>query len=146
MGTDAEVSRYYLLEDAEKKDNGHIQGWMKTIANDGISSKRMYQWDCVSERMRMLSITIYYPDNSMVYTDEKIRDWKMIVLDTVGDRMLDKLCNRKKDIYFAEIILTKANMRNYPGSKNEILRIANKGEKFRVVSSLKDNSWYNVVE
>ncbi len=146
FGTDAEASRYYLRSDTKKNNDGYFQGWMKTVFDDLTYSERLYQWDCKGKRMNRLYLAAYYANNKLLYKEEGKESWEVIIPDTLGDRMLNHLCGVKIDIYWAEVTSLKANMRLYPGTNQEVLRIANKGQEFRIISFLNDKSWYNVVD
>jgi hypothetical protein len=146
FGTDAEFNRHYLRNIYDKSEGGFIRGWIKIISPEDVYTERMYNWDCKKRSMQLLYVAVYYPDNTLALKQDKPDEWSQVVPDTLGDKMLDYICGIKRDVYWAEITSTKANLRIFAGTEHKVLRVARKGEKFRVISSLENKIWYNVID
>jgi hypothetical protein len=54
--------------------------------------KSLSEFDCASRQSRVLTLTVYFTDGNNE-TENKVTEWKYVVPETVGESILDFVCN-----------------------------------------------------
>lgn len=137
--------KMYFRSDTEKLKNGYIRSWSKRIYTDGTSAIYLADWDCENNRFYNYEVT-GYDINGYSIVHQKLSGWNTAVADSAGEKILNRICGTEDLKSFAEIKTLKANLRLDASVQSPIIRVAEKGEQFRIVFVTPDKTWYNVVD
>ena len=140
-----ESAKYYIRDDIEKLSKNLYRSWDRTDYPNGTHYISRTEWNCQDQKMKRLNLTLYDEDDNAV-ASQQFTEWEMIVADTVGEMLLARVCGTTDLSYQVEIEPQKANLRERNDLHSRILRVAVKGEQFRIVNQTLDKQWYNVVD
>jgi hypothetical protein len=124
--------KLYMKDEFEKLKNKNTAVWDKRVRSDGSFAVLQVEWDCVGKRHRTKQMTLYDADKILLKTFYKF-DWQTVIPGSVSEIFYGQICLAKPEKKFAEIIAVKTNLRSFPDRDAEVLRIAEKGDRFILI-------------
>jgi hypothetical protein len=137
--------KLYMKEEFEKLKNKNLVVWDKRVRSDGSFAILQVEWDCINKRLRTKQMTLYDADKILLKTFYKF-DWQTVIPSSVSETFYNQICLAKPENRFAKIIAVKADLRSFPDKDAEVLRIAEKGDRFILIEGTGEGGWYNVVD
>ena len=143
--TSGENIKQYYRSDVKKIGKNRRGGWVKMILPDGRFVIASHLWDCNRSLSKTNSITIY-DLRGVVIGKSKGSGWQEVIPESINERLFLRVCGFQTDNTWVRVITENANLRSSNSRYSSVLRIARKGQRFRVIEYRKDNIWHNIVD
>ncbi len=137
--------KLYMKDEFEKLKNKNILVWDKRVGPDGSFAILQVEWDCIEKSLRTKQMTLYDTDKILLKTFCEF-NWQTVIPSSVAETLYNQICLAKPENRFAKIITVKANLRSFPDKDAEVLRIAEKGDRFILIEGTGENGWYNIAD
>jgi Bacterial SH3 domain len=137
--------KLYMKDEFESLKSKNILVWDKRVRSDGSFAILQVEWDCVGKRYRTKQMTLYDTDKILLKTFRKF-DWQTVIPSSVSETFYSQICLAKPENRFAKIVAVKADLRSFPDKDAEVLRIAEKGNRFILIEGTGEGGWYNIVD
>ena len=144
--TQVNFLKHYIRSDFTKQPDDTVRVWNKYIDPNGAHAVYLTDYNCKTNKLNQIKQVIYDTDGEKISDEDFPSEWKIILPETVGEQILDRVCGRAILSNWAEIKALNANLRQGIGTDFPVLRIAKKGEQFRIVAQAAGSPWYNIVD
>lgn len=145
VGTQSGDGKHYIRNDLEKLKSGHIKGWRRLLYSNYSYGIYLTEWDCTNKKMYNYEAT-GYNDQGVAIVHQKFEGWDTVVADSIGEKLMNRVCGNEDLNRFAKIKVINANLRSDDNVEASVLRVAKKGEQFRIVFETPNGRWYNIVD
>jgi hypothetical protein len=137
--------KLYMKDEFENLKSKNTAVWDKRVRSDGSFVILQVEWNCVNRLYRTKQMTLYNSDKILLKTFYKF-DWQTVIPSSVSETFYSQICLAKPEKRFAKIIAVKADPRSFPDKDAEVLRIAEKGNRFILIEGTGEGGWYNIAD
>jgi hypothetical protein len=138
-------SKLYYKNDIKVLANKNLSVWQLVIMPDKSFAIALEEWDCRNKRRVARQITFYKADATVIGT-RKQSEWNAVIPGSSADYIFRRVCLPTPTARWAQITVTKANLRSLPNANAPVLRTAERGEKFQIVEDIEQDGWFNVID